>query len=117
MTAKAILVSLLLTFLIPLTAQARPTRSYPAWWLQQAACIRSHEGAWGSATGNGYEGAYQFTLSTWRAVGGSVTASGHWAASASPAEQTYRAWLNWRANGGRWGGGQWPTSARLCGVA
>jgi hypothetical protein len=81
----------------------------PAWWAQQAACIRSHEGWWTANTGNGYYGAYQFLLSTWRAVGGQG-----YPHQASPREQTYRAWLNWRANGSRWGG-QWGT-ASACGL-
>lgn len=81
----------------------------PTWWLTQAACIRSHEGAWTSNTGNGYFGAYQFLLSTWRSVGG--VGYPH---LASPREQTYRAYLNWAANGHRWGG-QWGT-AGMCGL-
>jgi hypothetical protein len=82
----------------------------PTWWLQQAACIRSHEGWWTANTGNGFYGAYQFMLSTWRAVGGSG-----YPHQASPEEQTWRAYLNWKANGQRWGNGQWPSSARACG--
>ena len=105
----------LLAALAPSSAAAWPTP--PAWWRAQAACIRSHEGSWTTATGNGYEGAYQFKRSTWVAVGGSVDWRGHWASVATPAEQTYRAWLNWRANGNRWGGRQWPVAARLCGLA
>ena len=37
-------------------------------WLQLAACESS--GDWGINTGNGYFGGLQFTLSSWRAVGG-----------------------------------------------
>ena len=74
----------------------------PAWWLSQAACIRSHEGWWTANTGNGYYGAYQFLLSSWRSVGGHG-----YPHLASPAEQTYRAWLVWKRDGGSWGeGGQ-----------
>lgn len=83
--------------------------SLPAWWLAQAACIRSHEGAWTSATGNGYYGAYQFLLSTWQSVGGRGLPS-----SASPGEQTYRAFLVWRRDGGSWR--EWGT-AGMCGLA
>lgn len=90
---------------------ASSNAAVPSWWLAQAACIRSHEGGWTTNTGNGYYGAFQFTLSTWRANGGRG-----YPHQASPSEQTYRAYLNWRANGNRWGGGQWPTSARLCGL-
>jgi hypothetical protein len=45
-------------------------------------------------TGNGYYGAYQFDLGTWRSVGGSGLPS-----SASAAEQDYRARLLYRARG------------------
>lgn len=65
-------------------------------------------------TGNGFYGAYQFLRSTWRAhvVHG-------WPlnpARASPPQQTFIAWRNWIANGRRWGGHQWPNSARACGI-
>ena len=45
-------------------------------------------------TGNGYYGAYQFDLSTWRSVGGSGSPS-----NASPAEQDYRALYLYRMRG------------------
>jgi Transglycosylase-like domain len=45
-------------------------------------------------TGNGYYGAYQFDLSTWRSVGGTGLPS-----DASPAEQDYRARLLYQARG------------------
>lgn len=90
----------------------------PAWWLQQAACIRSHEGWPTAATGNGYEGSYQFLASTYANVGGRVVyrdgRAWHWASLDSLREQTYRAWLLWNANGQRWGG-QWGT-ASVCGL-
>ena len=47
-------------------------------------------------TGNGYYGAYQFDLSTWRSMGGSGSPS-----NASPAEQDYRALYLYRMRG--WG--------------
>ena len=80
----------------------------PGWWLAQAACIRSHEGAWTSNTGNGYFGAYQFLLSTWASVGGRGLPS-----DASPDEQTFRAHLVWLRDGGSWS--EWGTRG-LCGV-
>lgn len=72
----------------------------PAWWEREAACIRAHEGAWTSNTGNGFFGAYQFLLSTWRSVGGRG-----YPHQASPREQSYRAWLLWKRDGGwrEWG--------------
>jgi hypothetical protein len=80
----------------------------PGWWLAQAACIRSHEGWWTANTGNGYFGAYQFLLSTWQSVGGPG-----YPHQASPLEQTYRAWLVWRRDGGSWR--EWGTAGR-CGL-
>lgn len=93
-------------------ATTPPPQPEPEWWLAQAACIRSHEGGWTTNTGNGFYGAYQFTLSTWQSVGGQG-----YPHEASSDEQTYRAWMNWASNGHRWGGSQWPNSSRLCGLA
>lgn len=89
------------------------------WWQSQPghldaraallACIRSYEqGADGYATdtGNGYYGAYQFTLATWSAVGGTGNP-----AHASPAEQDDRAWALYLARGLA----PWPTPSRRCG--
>ncbi len=80
----------------------------PSWWLAQAACIRSHEGWWTANTGNSYYGAYQFLLSTWRSAGGRG-----YPHQATPAEQTYRAWVVWKRDGGSWR--EWGT-ARACGL-
>ena len=82
--------------------------SIPSWWLAQAACIRSHEGAWTSNTGNGYYGAYQFLLGTWQSVGGRG-----YPHQASPGEQTFRAHLVWLRDGGSWS--EWGT-AGMCGL-
>jgi hypothetical protein len=81
---------------------------WPDGWAAQAACIRAHEGWWTANTGNGYYGAYQFLRSTWTSVGGHGLPS-----EASPREQTYRAWLVWRRDGGSWR--EWST-AGSCGV-
>ena len=58
-------------------------------------------------TGNGYYGAYQFNLGTWRAYGGTGLPS-----KASPAEQDYRAKLLYRARG--WA--PWPACSRKLGL-
>lgn len=58
-------------------------------------------------TGNGYYGLYQFSLSTWQAMGGSGLPS-----EASAAEQTQRA----QALQARSGWGQWPACARKLGL-
>jgi hypothetical protein len=73
------------------------------------ACIRAHEsgGSYTENTGNGYYGAYQFALGTWRAMGGSGLPS-----SAPPGVQDAMAQqLQARA-----GWGQWPVTSRMCGV-
>lgn len=54
-------------------------------------------------TGNGYYGLYQFSLGTWRAVGGSGLPS-----DASAAEQTKRAQILYN----RSGAGQWPVCGK-----
>ena len=56
-------------------------------------------GNYSTDTGNGYYGAYQFSLSTWASVGGSGNP-----AHASPGEQDYRAAALWRTGGP----GHWP---------
>ncbi|GED10714.1 resuscitation-promoting factor [Cellulosimicrobium cellulans] len=58
-------------------------------------------------TGNGYYGLYQFSLPTWRAMGGSGLPS-----EASAAEQTQRA----QALQARSGWGQWPACAAKLGL-
>jgi hypothetical protein len=99
------------------TAHAQRTHhGYPAYWVREAACIRHYEShsEWHINTGNGFYGAYQFMLSTWRAH-----APASWTDRpdlASPPRQTFVAWRTWIANGRRWGGRQWPNTAKACGV-
>jgi len=73
------------------------------------ACIRAHEsgGNYATNTGNGYYGAYQFTLSTWYSVGGRGLPS-----QASPAEQDMRAQMLQARSG--WT--PWPMTSRRCGA-
>ena len=54
----------------------------------------------------GYYGLYQFSLATWRSVGGTGKPS-----DASPEEQTYRAQLLYNKVNGRWQG-QWPNCGK-----
>jgi hypothetical protein len=55
-------------------------------------------GRWHIATGNGFYGGLQFTLQSWRAVGGGGFP--HWA---SPLEQKFRAVrLSWIQGWGAW---------------
>lgn len=72
-------------------------------------CIHRREGALNAATGNGYEGGWQFLASTYASVGGRVIDSGgrrlvyshgrfngipwHWASLDSGREQLRRVWL------------------------
>lgn len=56
-------------------------------------------GRYGIASGNGFFGAYQFDLTTWRGVGGSGLPS-----DASPSEQDARALALWRLRGSQ----PWP---------
>ena len=67
----------------------------------QLASIRACESGnnYSTDTGNGYYGAYQFSMSTWRSVGGSGNP-----AHASPAEQDMRAQM--MIDAGR--RGEWP---------
>jgi resuscitation-promoting factor RpfE len=57
----------------PAPAKA-PIKAYSVNWDAIAACESG--GNWGISTGNGYSGGLQFTPSTWRANGGSGSASG-----------------------------------------
>jgi hypothetical protein len=62
----------------------RATRGYRGWLASTRACESG--GRYGTNTGNGFFGAYQFTLSSWRAVGGRG-----YPHLAPPLEQDYRA--------------------------
>ena len=78
----------------------------PAWWARAAACVHQYESRDWHQRGY-FSGGYQFLDTTWWSVGGHGRA-----ADASPAEQTYRAWLlychvGWTA---------WPNTARMCGL-
>jgi hypothetical protein len=96
-----------------------PARAYPRWWLREAACIHRHEGGWRQRTTwrgepSRQHGGYQILDTTWLAF-----APPSWPrdpAEATPAQQILVAWRIWLANGRRWGGLQWPASARLCGL-
>lgn len=74
-------------------------------WAALARCESGGNPA--TNTGNGYYGLYQFSLPTWRAMGGSGLPS-----EASAAEQTQRA----QALQARSGWGQWPACARSLGL-
>jgi hypothetical protein len=81
-----------------------PTR----WFLRQALCVHSHEGAWNANTGNYHYGGFQFLLSTWASVGGKARPD-----LASPREQLYRAWRVYLRDGHSWR--EWSTRY-VCGL-
>lgn len=74
-------------------------------WAKLAQCESG--GRPGTNTGNGYYGMYQFSLPTWRSVGGTGLPS-----DASAAEQTKRAQILQARSG--WG--QWPACTRMLGL-
>ncbi|NAZ88334.1 transglycosylase family protein, partial [Kineococcus indalonis] len=71
-------------------------------WGALAACESGGDPGIVSSSGK-YHGLYQFSVSTWRAVGGSGLPS-----QASASEQTYRAKLLYQ----RAGAGQWPVCGK-----
>ncbi|MEO7124702.1 MAG: transglycosylase family protein [Nakamurella sp.] len=71
------------------TASADPSANA---WLALRMCESSNR--YNIDTGNGYYGAYQFSLSAWASVGGIGKAS-----DATPAEQDYRALMLYRKRG------------------
>jgi len=87
---------------MPSGVQSAETRVAPNSHLAAIAQCESG-GNYGTNTGNGFFGAYQFTLSTWASVGGSGNP-----AAASPAEQDKRAAMLYA----REGAAPWP----VCGA-
>lgn len=85
----------------PTTLPPRPPH-YDS-WIRIAEC--ESNGRWDINTGNGYYGGLQFSLSTWRAVGG--TGYPH---QNSMLEQMWRAERVLTAPGGGWGA--WPVCSR-----
>jgi Transglycosylase-like domain len=81
---------------------ARKVRRIPAWGrshLRSIAACESHNNPRAVGGGGVYRGLYQFSFSTWRAVGGYGDP-----AAAPRSEQTWRAWLLLS----RHGSGHWP---------
>lgn len=77
---------------------------YRAFLAKLRACeVKGQPRPYQTNTGNGFYGAYQFTLSSWAAVGGRGVPS-----NAAPAEQDYRAVLLLRAQGPR----AWPVCSQ-----
>jgi len=91
----------------PLAAEepAAPVVATSGVWAALAECESGGDPT--TNTGNGYYGLYQFSLSTWEAMGGSGLPS-----DASAAEQTMRAQALQEQSG--WG--QWPACAASLGL-
>lgn len=91
-------------------ARARYVGLWRWYEVSGASCVRSKEGTWHSATGNGFYGGYQYLTSTWLGAGGGLFAAR--ADYASPTEQTRVT----RAHAMRYGWGEWPNTAAACGL-
>ena len=103
--AIAAVISTVVTSAIFVTAGSAAADPSADDWLQLRMCESTNR--YDINTGNGYYGAYQFDLSTWRSVGGSGYPN-----DASPAEQDLRALTLYRDRG--WG--PW-VCARLVGLS
>ena len=81
-------------------------------WLAQARCVHAKEGGWTANTGNGYFGGFQFSVGTWRSVGGKPdaafthpgdavlrVAAGAALPGVAPLEARRRHWRSWGAVG------------------
>ena len=77
----------------------RVVAPYRGWLASTRFCESNGSGGYRANTGNGFYGAYQFTLSSWAAVGGQGMPH-----LASPLEQDYRAVLLLHVQGR----GAWP---------
>lgn len=91
-------------------------RNWKACWrwyqVSGARCVADGEGAWSSATGNGYFGRFQADLNFQAAYGGNwlrrYGTANYWL----PRYQTNMAWRGWNARGWQ----PWPNTARACGL-
>lgn len=85
---------------------------WTAAWYQSALCIHSHEGAWDSATGNGYYGGLQMD-SSFEASYGPEFIARYGNANAWPVEdQLLAAWRAYQSRG--WS--PWPNTSLMCGL-
>lgn len=98
----------------------------PRYFVRQALCVHrgpdghSGEGAWNANTGNGFGGGLQFMVGTWNHAASRsrgklphVSSTGQIAAL-PPAAQIYAAYVIVVLERSGWG--QWPNTARRCGL-
>ena len=90
--ARTILLALAVTGLQVVTTGPAAADPHGSHWAKLRMCESS--GRYNINTGNGYYGAYQFDLPTWRSVGGQGRPD-----QAAPAEQDYRALYLYRMRG------------------
>jgi Transglycosylase-like domain len=114
-------------------AEKDPSRKYKLWarnlWKRRAnrarrlavhpphksqwLCIHRYEGAWNSATGNGYYGGLQMDVGFQRAYGPHLLRRKGTANNWTPLEQM---WVAERAHRSGLGFSPWPNTARACGL-
>jgi hypothetical protein len=92
----------------------------PAFFYSQAMCVHRGEGGWNANTGNGFGGGLQFMVGTWNhAASLSHGLLRHvkytsQIAAMPPMAQIYAAYLIVVVERSGWG--QWPNTARRCGL-
>lgn len=84
-----------------------PSKTFDGSFEAALARLRSCEGSYTSATGNGYYGAYQFNIGTWNNYGGYSNA-----AQAPPIVQDQKAWETYQRRGWQ----PWPTCSIKMGL-
>lgn len=110
-----VLAALAALLLVPTAQSATSTERKQAmkwYWTSGAECIKAHEGAWTSNTGNGYHGGFQADRSFQRAYGGEFYRAFGLAHNWRPWMQIVMAHRGWKARGFA----PWPTTSRMCGL-
>jgi hypothetical protein len=83
------------------------------WWHTSGArCVKNHEGAWTSNTGNGYYGGFQADLSFQQAYGAEFYRRWGTANNWPVWAQITMAYRGWHRRGWH----PWPNTARACGL-
>jgi hypothetical protein len=83
------------------------------WWRTSGAqCVKGHEGAWTSHTGNGYYGGFQADFSFQATYGGEFMRRWGTANNWPSWAQIVMAYRGWRSRGWH----PWPNTARACGL-